>query len=141
MRLTHEIAQKLRIGDVVRFSWNDSENRSLTDSGVVTCIDSKGIRCNCEAERTFIVKPHQFDGSIKVSLVPETEHAPVVEFENGFDFAAKRIQAVFTNLIKGKLLLKSEGFSFCTREIAFFPCNAQIKTLFFRAILHRKKAK
>ena len=91
MRLTHEIAQKLKIGDVVRFSWNDSKNRNITDSGVVTCFDSKGIRCNCETERTFIVKPQQFDGSIKVSLVPETEHAPVVEFENGFDFASKRI--------------------------------------------------
>lgn len=38
MRLTHEIAQKLKIGDVVRFSWNDSKNRNITDSGVVACI-------------------------------------------------------------------------------------------------------
>ena len=47
-------------------------------------------------------------------------------------------QAQYGKVFYSRLSLKSEGFSFCTREIAFFPCNAHFKPLIFRAVLHGK---
>lgn len=90
MKLTNESAKTIKLGNVIKFSWDDEiAGITLSMTGVVYANDESGIRCKRERFGSFVFRPQMFDGKIDFEIL--TEHPPVAIFNGEFDYVNKRI--------------------------------------------------
>lgn len=87
MKLTIENATMIKLGDVVKFSWLDTNNEAVSRTGVVYGNDDHGIKCNCEDDSNFGFGRPLFDGHIDFEVL--SDHAPVAVYGMVYDFVSK----------------------------------------------------
>ena len=90
MKLTNETAKNIKLGDVVKFSWDDEVvGITLSMTGVVYANDESGIKCKRERFGPFAFTPKMFEANIDFEVL--TEHPPVAIFSGEFDYVNKYI--------------------------------------------------
>ena len=90
MKLTNESVKTIKLGDVIKFSWDDGVSGiTFSMTGVVYVNDESGIKCKREKYGPFAFRHQMFDGQIEFTVL--TEHPPVAIFKGEFDYVNKHI--------------------------------------------------
>lgn len=83
---TTESATQIELGDVIRLSWKDANDKEVTCVGVVYGNDSFGLRMNCEDYSRYACGRLMVDGQLMFEILED--HEPVAKYGMEYDFVS-----------------------------------------------------